>query len=116
MSVFREMIVEWEGENHTFTPSNKFLRRIDREVGLTGMAERAERGEVPIFDMAFVVAEIMREAGVDTDEDEVIAQITDESNAARAEYLIGLINSIMPSRTVEGEVKTVKKPKAKGKK
>ena len=96
--VFREMLVEWNGEKHTFTPSNKFLRRVDREVSLSSLASRAERGDVPIFDMAFVVSEILREAGIDTDEDEVLAQVTDAEDAERAEYLLGLINEIMPSR------------------
>lgn len=115
MTVFREMVVEWGGENYTFTPSNKFLRRVDREVSLASLADRAERGDAPIFDMAFVVAEIMREAGVDTDEDEVISQITDESETDRAEYLIGLINKIMPDRSADSD-EPVKKTKAKSKK
>ena len=96
MSAFREMSVEWEGKRYTFSPSNKFLRRIDREVSLASLASRAERGEAPIFDMAFVIAEILLEAGVETDEDEVIAIITDEDEGARAQYLVGLINDLMP--------------------
>lgn len=112
--VFREMIVEWDGEKYNFTPSNRFLRRVDREVSLSMLAERADRGDVPVFDMAFVIAEILREAGVETDEDAVLALITDETDMARAEYLTGLLNDIMPSRDVEPAVKK-SKPKAKGK-
>jgi hypothetical protein len=116
MSVFREMSVEWEGERYTFSPSNKFLRRIDREVSLAGLAARADRGEAPIFDMAFVIAEILAEAGVETDEDQVIAIITDEDEGDRAKYLVGLINDLMPKGKSTGGSVAPKKTQAKRKK
>lgn len=96
MAVFRELVIEWEGKKYDFTPSNKFLRRVDREVSLAGLSIRAERGEAPIFDMAFVVSEILREAGADMSEDDVIEEITKADNEERAQYLVGLINNIMP--------------------
>lgn len=113
MSVFREMIVEWQGEKYSFTPSNKFLRRVDREVSLASLSLRAEKGDIPLFDMAFVVSEIMREAGIDVDEDEVLAEITAEGNDKAAQYLIGLINDIMPDRSAKPGEKPVKKSKVK---
>lgn len=94
--VFREMTIEWEGKKYDFTPSNKFLRRIDREVSINKIAERAAQGDAPIFDIAFVVAEILREAGADTSEDEVLAIVTDASEGDRAEYLVSLIGDLMP--------------------
>lgn len=116
MSAFREMLVEWEGERYTFSPSNKFLRRIDREVSLASLATRAEKGEAPIFDMAFVIAEILSEAGVETNEDQVIGIITDEDEGARAQYLVGLINDLMPKGKSSGGVAAPKKTPAKRKK
>lgn len=115
MSVFRELIIDWDGKKYDFTPSNKFLRRVDREVSLASLSVRAERGDAPIFDMAFVVSEILREAGADVSEDQVLAEITAADNEDRAQYLISLINSIMPSNDAVqgGEAKTAKKKPAK---
>lgn len=112
--VFREMMVEWEGERRPFTPSNKFLRRIDREVSLAALATRADRGEAPIFDMAFVISEIMADAGFDVSEDDVLAAITDENEGDRAQYLVGLINDLMPDRSGDEKPAPKKaKPKAR---
>lgn len=97
MTVFRELVIDWDGKKYDFTPSNRFLRRVDREVSLASLSVRAERGDAPIFDMAFVVSEILREAGADVSEDDVIAEITTAGNDERAQYLVGLINNIMPS-------------------
>ncbi len=110
--IFREMVIEWDGEKYDFTPSNKFLRKVDREVSLASLSMRAARGEAPIFDMAFVIAEILREAGVeDMDEDAVLAEITSEDDDSRAKYLVSLIESLMPQSNKRGGAKASGKDK-----
>lgn len=116
--VFREMTIEWDGKKYDFTPSNKFLRRIDREVSINKIAERAAQGDAPIFDIAFVVAEILREAGVDTDENKVLGIVTDADEGARAEYLVSLIGELMPQPKQEDDhvISGAVAKKTKGKK
>lgn len=102
MSAFREMIIEWDGEKYDFTPSNKFLRKVDREVSLAQLSSRAAKGDAPIFDMAYVISEVLREAGVEITEDDVITEITQEGNQERAQYLVSLIDNLMPQPEAKG--------------
>ena len=75
MSVFREMVVEYKGETYALVPSNKLLRRIEREVSLAEIFAQLSQGKPRISDCAFLICELLNEAGADTDEDDVLSDL-----------------------------------------
>ena len=85
MSVFREMVVEYKGVEYTLVPSNKLLRRIEREVSLAEVFAQLAKGRPRISDCAFLICELLNSAGADTDEDEVLADLMQDfaSNEGR---------------------------------
>lgn len=81
MSVFREVRIELDGQEYWFTPSNKFLRRIDAGLApqtLLGVVGTMDGKNVPLPALAYVISEMVREGGGDVDEDDVLASLYDD--------------------------------------
>lgn len=118
MAVFREVSVEWDGEEHTFTPSNRLLRRIEREVPIWPLLAKVQGGELPIGDVSFVVAEVLKEVGVDTDEDVISGEIHSGDPQEMLKYAFAVVSALLPSEVDEKKpaAPAKAKPKAKAKK
>ena len=72
MSVFREIKLSYKGKDYDLTPSNRLLRKIERELSLTDMIARIGEAKPPISEIAFVASEFLKAAGAgDVDEDEM---------------------------------------------
>ncbi len=80
-NVFREVRIELGGEEYWFTPSNKFLRRIDAGLApqtLLGVVGTMDGKNVPLPALAYVISEMVKEGGGTADEDEVLASLYDD--------------------------------------
>ena len=72
MSVFREIKLSYKGKDYDLTPSNRLLRKIERELSLTDMLVRIGEAKPPVSEIAFVASEFLKAAGADdVDEDEM---------------------------------------------
>ena len=81
MSVFREVRIELDGQEYWFTPSNKFLRRIDAGLApqtLLGVVGTMDGKNVPLPALAYIISEMVQEGGGDVDEDDVLASLYDD--------------------------------------
>jgi hypothetical protein len=81
MSVFREVRIELNGQEYWFTPSNKFLRRIDAGLApqtLLGVVGTMDGKNVPLPALAYIISEMVQEGGGDADEDDVLASLYDD--------------------------------------
>ena len=99
--VFREISLEWNGEAYPFTPSNKLLRRIEREVSFVDLINRSNDGRFPIFDIAYVMTEFLKSAGVrGVTEDEdygVLARDMQDNNSEGIAVILGcVVEAISP--------------------
>lgn len=88
MAVFREVTIEFDGAEYTFTPSNKLLRRIDAGLSpqtLLGVVGTMDGANVPLPAIAYVVSEFVREGGGDVSEDDVLSELYEDmqSNGGR---------------------------------
>lgn len=114
MAVFREAVIEWAGEEYTFTPSNRLLRRIDREVPLTEYMGKSQTG-LRIPDTAFIVATFIRAGGGEVDEDEIAATLFEDvgANNGKGYFAItaAIVTALVPS--IGDKKKPQPKPKAK---
>ena len=95
MSVFREIEISYQGKAYTFTPSNKLLRRIERDVPLAGMVMRIQDEKPAVSEIAFVATEFLKAAGCeDVDEDAMYAAIMGDI-AVDGEIFATMVNCIM---------------------
>lgn len=76
--VFRETRIEYDGQEYWFTPSNKFLRRVDAGLApqtLLGVVATMDGRNVPLPALAFIISEMVKEGGGDVDEDDVLGEL-----------------------------------------
>lgn len=76
--VFRETRIEYDGKEYWFTPSNKFLRRVDAGLApqtLLGVVATMDGRNVPLPALAFIISEMVKEGGGDVDEDDVLGEL-----------------------------------------
>lgn len=79
MGVFREVKIEYLGKEYFFTPTNRLLRRIERELSLADMLTRIGTGKPPVSEIAYVTSMFMQEAGIeDVDEDSIYAELMED--------------------------------------
>ena len=75
-AVAREYAISWAGKTYRFVPSNALIRRIEGEgVSLIHMVSELRTGRPRISHVALVVAECLRSAGADVDEDEMLSAL-----------------------------------------
>lgn len=101
MSVFREVTINWGGADYHVTPSNRILRRIEGEgISLTHMISRVAKGEPPVSEVCYVVAEFLKSAGANVTEDdiygEVMTALADGDETAFANLAVAVVEAISP--------------------
>jgi len=76
LSVFRELIINWRGQEYRFTPSMRLMRSIEMgEISLTDIAVRTSQGRPPLSHIAFVLARILQSAGAKVTDDDAYAEL-----------------------------------------
>ncbi len=74
-SVFQEITLGWAGKEYRVTPTMRLLNSIEQDVSLSRLAYRMGQGDVPISQLAVVVATMLRQAGADASDEEVYQEI-----------------------------------------
>jgi len=95
--VFRETRIELDGQEYWFTPSNKFLRRIDAGLApqtLLGVVSTMDGRNVPLPALAFIISEMVKEGGGNADEDDVLASLYDDLTNNSGNGIGPLVQSI----------------------
>ena len=105
--VFREMTITWEGKSYSLTPSMSLMRRIDREVSVMDMIQRANDGRFPAYDLAFVICEFLREAGAqNVSDDEVYAHMMADLGDNDGKEVTPMLNAVVAAVSpAEGDEK-----------
>lgn len=105
MSVFREMTIQWDGDEYTVTPSMALMRRIEQNgISLTTMAMRTAKGDAPISHIAYVLQQLLAQAGASVEEDDVYAALITGSEK-QATHLVEVVLSAFAPSSGEGETK-----------
>lgn len=95
------MSMQWNGVKYTLTPSMALMRRIDREVSIMDMIQRANENRFPVFDLSYVICEFLRAAGAkDVKDDQVykdmMADLAHNDGAETMPMLQTVITAISP--------------------
>jgi hypothetical protein len=76
MGVFRDITIEWQGDEYVFTPSNKLLRRIEGQgVNIAVLMHGLAVGPISAPSLALVASEFLKAGGAVVSEDDVFAYI-----------------------------------------
>lgn len=96
--VFRDITMTWKGEDYTFTPSNRLLRRIEvkGDLSIANVAHGAASGQAKLSLVAFIAAEFLKEGGARVTEDEVYAALMGVGDSAGLSILDAILTAIMP--------------------
>lgn len=105
MQVFREIEIEFGGETYRFTPSNKLLRNIDSGLApqtIMGMVGRMNGEQLPLFDIAYVIAEFVKAGGGNVTEDDVLAELYDDLESNNGAGIGPMVEAIALAITPPG--------------
>lgn len=104
--VFREISIEFDGKTYRFTPSNRFLRRVDAGLApqtLLGVVGVMDGQNVPLPALSFVISEMIAEGGGSVDEDDVLAELYDDLATNNGAGIGPLVNAIAECITPPGD-------------
>lgn len=125
--VFREVRIEFDGQEYWFTPSNKFLRRVDAGLApqtLLGVVATMDGKNVPLPALAFIISEMVKEGGGSADEDDVLGELYADLTSNGGNGIGPLVQAIgdcitppdaasknLPAPAVNGAKKAKSRPK-----
>jgi len=116
MGVFREITIEWGGEEYVFTPSNKLLRRIEGQgVNIAVLMHGLAVGPISAPSLAFVASEFLKAGGATVTEDEVFGYIMTATQGQIDAIATAVATAITPVEPNEKklEAPAVKSPSIK---
>ena len=118
MAVFRDVTIQWDGEEYVLTPSNRLLRRIEGEgISLPHMISRIGKGEPPISEVCYVMAEFLKSAGAKVSEDDIYGEVMtslaggDENGFAN--MAAAIVEAISPEEPGKKPKALAEKPQSK---
>lgn len=103
--VFRDVIIEYEGETYVVTPSNRLLRQIDAELApqsLFGILSNVSRTNLPLPSIALIVQQLLNSAGGQFTEDDILAGLLHDVSHNNGDGVRPLLDSIASCLAVEG--------------
>lgn len=95
--VFKEIKLTWQGVEYRLTPSMALLRRIDGEVNIMSMIQKASGDQFPVFDLAYVVCEFLREAGAKVSDDEIYRDMLDDMGSNEGAETVPMLEAVIQS-------------------
>lgn len=111
MAVFRDVKIEWQGKAYEVTPSNRLLRRIEREVPLVAYLARASRDTLA-SETAFILAEFIRSAGGSVDEDEIYQGLMQDLYENKGAGYFAIAATLCDAIVPPGAVKNLPAPES----
>jgi hypothetical protein len=133
MSVSRDMMISWKGEEKQFSPTFRFLRRVDaklqndsdRKSNLFTVAKVLNAGGSEILDVPIVMSLFLAEAGFETTEEEcwhvvstvISGHCTMQQRIDYANFALTLTQAVLPDMDFgkNPEAPSESVPKGRGK-
>lgn len=112
-SVFREVTIAWKGEEHKIKPEMRLLNRIEDKVSLARLVNRTITGDVPITQLAYVIAEFLRFDGVKVEDEDVYATLMTCPTEQQQAMFSAVITAVFPNTGEEEQAPAKKKPGTK---
>lgn len=106
--MFRELELTWDGKTKRVKPTLDMLRYLeDKKLGPYDMAVRLSRNTPDIATFACFVGAVLRYAGFDVNDDDVMGKQSTPGEAAQLRLIVmNIVHSMIPQQ----EVTPAKKP------
>lgn len=105
MGVTREVTMEFGGENYTFVPSNKLLRRIDAELApqtLFGVLALMDGVQAPLPALAYIISELLNAGGGNFTEDDILQELYVDVRENQGNGIKPLMEAIVHALSMPG--------------
>lgn len=111
-SIFRKVILAYQGTEYTITPTMRLINDIEQEISLSRLAQRLATGDPPLSHVATVVASLLRGAGAKCSDDDVYQELMTGDSDAVKNMATAVIEAVFPeSKKVDAPAQ--KKPARK---
>lgn len=103
--VFRDVIINYAGQDYVVTPSNKLLRQIDAELSpqsLFGILGGLGGSNVPLPALALIIQQLLNAGGGKFTEDEILADLMNDVTHNKGKGIKPLVDAIAACLAVEG--------------
>lgn len=107
MSISREITIEFDGRNYTFTPSNKLLRKIDSQLypqTIFGVLNQLDGQQAPLPALALIISELLNAGGGEFTEDDILHHLYDDIRENGGKGILPLAMAITDSLTLPADV------------
>jgi hypothetical protein len=97
MSIFREIILEWEGKECRVTPSMALLRSIEMgNISFMDIALRTSQGTPPFSHLATIIAKLLQSANVNATEEDVYVKLMSGTEKEISSLMTGAMVAFAP--------------------
>lgn len=87
-AVYDEVVLQWDGEEHTVHPSYRMIQAIESQgISIIGLSNRLIQGEPPMSQVSFVIAHMLRSAGVKVKPEDVYDYVMTEADQDEIAWL-----------------------------
>lgn len=100
-AVYPELQLSWQGKDYRIKPTMALLNRLEQHFSLARLAHRIVTGDTPLSHMAVMVGEMLRFAGAQVTDDEVLEQLLTGDQDAVHEMALALITAAFPMTTAQ---------------
>lgn len=96
MSVFDDVILEWNGKQKTVPADNvmRMLAKVEDHLTLHEMAQFAERGTAPLVRVSMAYCAALRHAGFDVTDQDVYKRLVESSSGDEGRTAISIVQSL----------------------
>lgn len=95
--VFRDVTIEWEGEEYTFSPSNRLLRSIEGQgINIARFLASFQTGEIPASHLAYILAAFLRAGGANVTEDDAYKALMTSDEDGIAKFAGPVVMAMLP--------------------
>lgn len=113
--VFRDVVIRWNGEDVTVSPSLRLLRSIEQgNVSLTDIAIRTSQGKPPVSHLAYVIAKLFDDGGVKVDEEKVYVELLTGKPEQIQALIEAVLSAFSPAEEDPGKHEPSDEPQPKG--
>ncbi len=96
-AVFQEVKLGWGGKEYAVTPDMRLLNKIEQDISLSRLAYRMSTGDVPMSQLASVIAIMLQAGGAKVSDAEVYQELMTGSTEAVQEMAGTVIQAVFPS-------------------
>lgn len=114
-AVYPDIHLGWKGRTYTIKPTMKLLNTLEQHFSLARLAHRIATGDTPLSHMAVMVGVMLREAGCEVTDDEVLEELLTGETSGVQEMALALITAafpMAPKSAAQAEDEPAGKPKA----